>query len=253
MTRADIDRSVRAGMLVRARRDVYLPAELPSDVLQAAQLGGRLDCLSLLRARGIFAHEVTQVHVQFDRGASRLPARGAEVRGHWRESAAPARATHAPLREALVQSASCQPPRSFIASLDSAWNRGLIGAPDVRHVFQLLPRRFGRLERVVDASAESGPETIVRLMLRSLGLRWRSQVRIPRVGRVDFVVENRLIIECDSRAHHSSWEAQREDRRRDRVAADAGYFTLRLITEEILYKPDAVRAAITGLKPRLRR
>ncbi|WP_440589480.1 DUF559 domain-containing protein [Microbacterium testaceum] len=73
------------------------------------------------------------------------------------------------------------------------------------------------------------------------------------MGRVDFVVEKWLIIECDSKAHHSSWEAQREDRRRDRAAAAAGYFTLRLIAEDILYRPETVRAAIAGLAPRLRR
>ncbi len=94
---------------------------------------------------------------------------------------------------------------------------------------------------------------MVRLMLRSLGLCWEAQVSIPLVGRVDFVVEKWLIIECDSKTHHSSWDAQREDRRRDRAAAAAGYLTLRFIAEEILYKPDSVRAAIAGLKTRLLR
>ncbi|MFJ4158821.1 DUF559 domain-containing protein [Microbacterium testaceum] len=105
----------------------------------------------------------------------------------------------------------------------------------------------------MDRSAESGPETIVRLMLRSLGLRWEAQVRIPLVGRVDFVVAKWLIIECDSKAHHSSWDAQREDRRRDRAAAAAGYGTLRLLAEDILYRPDTVQAAIAGLASRHRR
>ena len=140
-----------------------------------------------------------------------------------------------------------------MASIDSAWNAGLISEDGVTEVFHLLPRRFRRLRRLVDPSAESGPETLVRLALRGLGLRWESQVRIPRVGRVDFVVERRLIIECDSRAHHSSWDAQREDRRRDRDAAAQGFFTLRLIAEDILYRPETVRAAIAGLAPRLRR
>jgi very-short-patch-repair endonuclease len=253
MTRAEIARSIHVGTLLRARRDTYLRAGVSADVLNAVQLGGRLDCLSLLDARGIFAHDRALLHVQFERAASRLPARGGAVRGHWRSSVAAPRATHAPLLEALVQSASCQPPRSFVASLDSAWNMGLNDERDVHEIFQLLPYRFRRLQPLVDPSAGSGPETLVRLMLRALGLRWRSQVHIPGVGRVDFVVEKWLIIECDSKAHHSSWEAQREDRRRDRAAAAAGYVTLRLIAEEILYEPDAVRAAIAGLKSRLRR
>lgn len=253
MTRAGIDRSIRAGTLLRARRDTYLPAGVPDDVLRAVRLGARLDCLSVLRAYGVFTHDRDRLHVQVDRGASRLPPRDVDVRAHWRSSAAHPRATHTPLVEALVQSATCQPPRSFVAALDSAWNAGLIAEDDVAEAFQLLPRRFRRLRHLVDPSAESGPETLVRLTLRSLGLRWDAQVQIPHVGRVDFVVEKWLIIECDSKAHHSTWEAQREDRRRDRAAAAAGYFTLRLIAEDILYRPETVRAAIAGLAPRLRR
>jgi very-short-patch-repair endonuclease len=39
------------------------------------------------------------------------------------------------------------------------------------------------------------------------------------VGRVDFLVEGWLIIECDSKAHHEGWDKQRRDRRRDLAAA----------------------------------
>lgn len=252
-TRASIDRLLRQGELLRARRDVYLPATASEEVLRAVQLGGRLDCLSLLAARGVFVHTATGLHVQFDRQASRLPPRDRDTHAHWRRSAAAPRDTETPLVDALAQSATCQPPRSLIASLDSAWHRGVVDEKQIGEVFARLPRRFRRLHRLVDRSAESGPETLVRLILRSLGLRWQAQVTIPTVGRVDFVVEGWLIIECDSRAHHSSWEAQRADRRRDRAAAEAGYVTLRLIAEDILYAPDSVRAAVAGLRPRSRR
>ena len=137
--------------------------------------------------------------------------------------------------------------------MDSAWHQSLITEADVGDVFQRLPRRYQRLRSLLDPSAESGPETLLRLILRSLGLRWRTQVSIPDVGRVDFLVEGWLIIECDSRAFHSSWDAQRADRRRDRAAAAAGFLTLRRTAEEILYRPDAVRASIAGLRHRLKR
>ncbi|MDQ1123026.1 DUF559 domain-containing protein [Microbacterium trichothecenolyticum] len=253
MTRTDIESSIRSGLMRRARRDTYLPGDVPNDLLRAVQLGGRLDCLSLLAVSGVFAHDTSRLHVQFDRGASRLPPRGPETCAHWRPSSAPARETATPLVEALAQSAACQPPRSLIASLDSAWHQRLLDEAGVGEVFQRLPRRYRRLRPLLDPSAESGPETLLRLILRSLGLRWSSQVFIEGVGRVDFVVEGWLIIECDSKAHHSSWDAQRADRRRDRAAAAAGFLTLRLMAEEIMYAPDAVRASIAGLSPRLRR
>lgn len=84
-------------------------------------------------------------------------------------------------------------------------------------------------------------------MLRSLGLSFEVQVAIPGVGIVDFVVEGWLIIECDSEAHHSSWNAQRRDRRRDQEAAALGYATYRPIAEDIMWNPDSVLAALRGL------
>ncbi|MGN8553563.1 UNVERIFIED_CONTAM: endonuclease domain-containing protein [Microbacterium sp. SLM126] len=66
------------------------------------------------------------------------------------------------------------------------------------------------------------------------------------MGRVDFVVEGRLIVECDSRAHHSDWNQQRTDYRRDLAAAQQGFVTLRLMAEDILYRPDEVFLALRG-------
>lgn len=118
---------------------------------------------------------------------------------------------------------------------------------ELDELFAALPNRYRALRPLLDPRAESGTETLVRLILRALGLRFEVQVDIRGVGRVDFVVQGWLIIECDSRAHHSDWEAQRRDRRRDLAAAEAGYVTLRLLAEDILWNPARVRAAITGV------
>ena len=72
------------------------------------------------------------------------------------------------------------------------------------------------------------------------------QVEIDGVGRVDLVVDGWLVVECDSRAHHRTPEAQLRDRARDRAAAARGYVTLRLLAEDILFHPEAVLAALRG-------
>ena len=56
-----------------------------------------------------------------------------------------------------------------------------------------------------------------------------------------------LILECDSRAFHSEWSVQRNDRRRDLEAARQGYLTLRVIAEDVFSRPDAVREAVAAL------
>ncbi|MCY1159280.1 MAG: hypothetical protein MOP51_2305, partial [Citricoccus sp.] len=49
------------------------------------------------------------------------------------------------------------------------------------------------------------PESLMRLILCDLGVEFSLKVKIVGVGRVDFVVDGFLIIECDSKAFHQGW------------------------------------------------
>lgn len=147
----------------------------------------------------------------------------------------------------MLQAVRCQPVRAALATLDSALHLGVLRPDDLDELFRALPRRHAVLHKLIDSRAESGTETLVRLMLRTLGAKFDVQVTIPGVGRVDFVVEGWLIVECDSRAFHSGWEEQRRDRRRDQHAAALGYATFRPIAEDIMWNPGAVQAAMAGL------
>jgi hypothetical protein len=70
------------------------------------------------------------------------------------------------------------------------------------------------------------------------------------IGRVDFVYKAaRLVVEADSRRHHSSWEEIEADRRRDARLMAAGWSVLRVTWTELTMEPDLVVAAIrTQLK-----
>ncbi|MEU1972305.1 DUF559 domain-containing protein [Microbacterium sp. NPDC019599] len=246
-TARDITVAVRDGRLLRPRRGRYLPAQTHADVQRAATQGGRLDCVSMLRLFGVFVLESSATHVQVDQHATRLPQPGAGIVRHWRVSAAARDALLTPVVEALVQAVRCQQPRAAIATLDSAWHIGVIDQHGIAQVFAALPRRFRRLRPLLDPRAESGTETLARLMLRSLGVRPELQVEIDRVGRVDLVVDGWLIIECDSEAHHADWKQLKADRRRDAMAAAQGYTTVRLLAEDILYHPDWVLGVLKDI------
>ncbi len=196
---------------------------------------------------GVFVLEDHELHIQVTVGASRLPPRPPGVKCHWRETKAGRQDLHADLIEALAQSCRCQEPRAAVATLDSAWHLGLIGEGDLTEIFGRLPTRFRGLRGLLDPRSESGPETIMRLMLRMMGCGIEIQPVVRGVGRVDFIVDGWLIIECDSEAHHSGWDAQKRDRRRDLAAAALGYTTVRPIAEDILYHRDEVFASIRAV------
>ncbi|MCK6066728.1 MULTISPECIES: type IV toxin-antitoxin system AbiEi family antitoxin domain-containing protein [Microbacterium] len=246
-TKVQLRAMVDLGRLIRVRQGRYAPGDLPAPLLEAARLGGRLDCVTLLALLGVFVRSVATLHVQFDNGASRLPPRPVEAVPHWRPSTGASHTLAADIIEALAQAVRCQAPRDAVATLDSAWHLGVVDEADIAGIFARLPLRYRALRGLLDKRSESGPETLMRLLLRALGCRVDVQVRIPTVGRVDLVIDGWLIVECDSRAYHEGWEAQRRDRRRDLAAAALGYTTVRPVAEDILFRYEDVVAAMKAV------
>lgn len=258
MSWRQIASAIEHGRLTRLRRDRYALPGVDADVAEAVRIGGRLSCLSLLAAIGVFVHRRDALHVHLVPESSRIrkPA-SAQTKLHWRAwsgLAAPLHVTH--LVDALTLAIRCQSPRAAIATLDSVLHHGLLTGDQLTAIFDALPARFTPLLALVDASAESGPETFMRLILRAMGIAFETQVRIAGVGRVDFLVDGWLIIECDSREFHEGWDQQVEDRRRDMAAARLGYLTIRPLASDIMGSDASVRDAVTQVirvwGPRLR-
>lgn len=241
-TGRQITDAVRDGRLLRLRRDHYLPRDTDPQVCAAVQWGGRLDCVSLLRLLGVFVRERAGLHIQLAPDASRTPRPEAstEIVRHWRPTSSAADDVLVPVREALCAAVRCQRPRDAVATLDSAWHLGAVDEDGLADVFAHVPGRYRSLRPLLDQRAEAGTETLVRLMLRSLGCHVDLQVRIDGVGRVDLLVDGWLVIECDSRSHHGSWGNHKRDRRRDAAAIGLGFTTLRLLAEDILFRPEWV-------------
>ncbi len=239
--------AITDGVLIRARRDAYLDGSVDAATRVAGEVGGQLACVSELARRGVFVLERGGLHVRMHARNGRVRRTPAGLRVHWTGGDG-SRAANVPIIDALVEAMRCQPPIEAIATLDSALHRGLIDEPALAEVRQRLPKRLRVLCKLVDARAEAGGESIMRLLLRKLGCQVESQVEIPGVGRVDFLVDGWLIVECDSQAHHSTWEHQRRDRRRDQAAAARGYATFRPIAEDIFWNREVVVAALKGLQ-----
>lgn len=252
LTPWQLRRALAEGRLIRLRRDRYVSASSAMDAQagEAVRVGGRLACVSLLALLEVFVRSSSVLHVHVARNASRhrVPSGAVPMRLHWQRLVAEPASRHAvSIADAVRCGILCQTPRDAVATLDSVLHQGLMRWDELHALVRTLPARYGVLMSLTDARAESGTESLVRLMLRHLGADVDVQVQIPTVGRVDLVVDGWLIVECDSREFHEGWERQRADRRRDIAAARLGYTTIRPLAEDVLYAPDELFQALAAV------
>lgn len=163
------------------------------------------------------------------------------------------------VQAADVDGLACVPPAIAIAQvalehghvpglvcLDRALQRRLITADACAEAGDLLSlgkgarRRLSAVLQSADPSCESVGETRTRVLLMDLGLEVHSQVNITDdrglVGRVDFLVGERVVIEFDGMVKYGGSDGRRalqsEKSREDRLR-DAGYVVVRLVWSDL--------------------
>ncbi|MEO5533778.1 MAG: hypothetical protein ABIR17_01435 [Pseudolysinimonas sp.] len=249
LTRGWTDGRIRAavgrGDLVRIRPGHFAESSLDIPTVRAIRVGGRLACVSALRHHGIWVLDGDQIHVHVAGNAARLRTDGLNARVHWRPLVEPTASDSVGVVDALIQASGCLPHREWIASVDSAIHLGLLTASGLAAISRSLPKRLRKTLRLVDGRAESGLESIERVIAVELGFRVRPQVRFAGVGRVDLVVENWVVIETDGTAFHDVSLAPR-DRSRDARLAAAGRTVLRPGYSLVVYDQPAVARQLIG-------
>ncbi|BBH16741.1 hypothetical protein Back2_10280 [Nocardioides baekrokdamisoli] len=217
------------GRLVRIRPGWFHDSSAHADAIEAARLGGVLTATSGSRHHGVWTLADDKLHVLVARNASRVRPeriRSREICLHWAGGPIEREPPVATPLQIVLDSARCQPRHVAVALADSALNRGLLRLEE-------LEVAAPRLAGWCDGTAESGTESIVRVGLRRLGIAVRTQVQIDDVGRVDLVVGDRLVIECDSAAFHDGYTSKR-DYERDRELVRQGYLSLRFKYHEVV-------------------
>lgn len=231
VTQAALTHAVCSGELMRVRRGWYAAPDAPADAVAAVASGGRLTCEAALLRHGVWCLRKGDPHVALDPGARHAPG----ILFHSARTRAPRGADPAvdSVLEALERLARCAPRVAFVVAADSALQQGVVTRGQLDTVLGGTVRG-DRLLAAIDGSCESGVESIVRLALRRRRVRMRPQVTIPGVGRVDLVVGDRLVIECDGFEWHGTRRAFEEDRRRDLALAARGYHPVRLTYSRVL-------------------
>ena len=255
-TRRGLASAVHSGSIVRVRQGWFALKGTHPILLEAVRVGGRLTGLSALELQGFWSYPTDDLHVAVHPHDARLRTRLDKTRRladspepatcvHWREHAAGSRFMLAPV-ECLADVIACQTPDVVTAVADSVlfkrprlvaeWNELVAGAAQC-HQSHLA---------AVDGVCESGTESIFWFRTKKFGLTIARQVHIPGIGRVDFRVGPKLIIEVDGAAYHTDPVAFHRDRHRDAVLSALGYRVLRFSYRQVLYAWPEVEAALVG-------
>ena len=248
MTRAELRQAVRAGTLRPVRRGWYATDSAHHLVVQAVSAGGVLSCVSALALRGVWIPETCRntTHVRATETAHRT-SKTRFCRQHGRPQAEDGSVDDVPtsLRHAI----RCLDEESIVIMLDSILNLRLLSFEEITELLRDCP---GDVRALLDKTdrAESGTETMVRLRLRARNLGLTPQVTIPGIGRVDFLVGHRLIIEVDGAAFHLSAHQYERDHHRDLVAHALNYIPLRLTYAQVVYEWEECESMILAITRR---
>ncbi|RRD05439.1 hypothetical protein EII34_06825 [Arachnia propionica] len=233
MSRREFDDAVAVGNLKRLDRCHYALPEAEADVVSAVTAGAALACASVLRLHGLDTWNDTDLHLQLPRYGRRtrpipegalICERGEATSRHLAQS----------LDQALVSMARHHTTEQLVVALDSALQCRLRTRAELHSLLQGAGRRVNQALQLATGTAESPLESVLRFRLARSRIRSAPQVVIPGVGRVDLLVEGRMILEADGRQWHQDPNSFDNDRRRDREALLRGYVTLRVTHRQLM-------------------
>ncbi|QOT15634.1 endonuclease domain-containing protein [Paenarthrobacter sp. YJN-5] len=157
----------------------------------------------------------------------------------------------ASVEDTVLHALTCLCAEDAIAGAQSAIKKFGLSRDLLRS--ELQARYFGTARRrleMADGVSESVPEISARLLFEAEGLKFRRQVRIEGVGRVDTLIDEWLIVEVNGYQFHSSRSAWRKDMARLNAAQARGYHLLSYAPEQIWNSPEHVMAEIRGFLAR---
>lgn len=230
----------------RIRRSWIVTPDCPSSRKRAASVGGRATCVSAAQNIGLWTPTREDDHVWVPRSASRLDETG--MRLHRATAPVPMVRTDPlePTVNVLFHVARCLPPVDGLAVWESALRTKRVDA-DTLAAVAWRSVRASRFSRVATFLSDSGLETHFRELMLTIGVRPRQQVWIDG-HPVDALIGERLAIQIDGFAFHSSPADRRRDLRQDARLILRGYTVLRFDYVQILFEPayvvDAVRLAM---------
>lgn len=250
LTRSALARAVSSRTILRVRPGVFAAPGARRQLVDAAAHGGALTCGSALRLHRVWVLDKdAPPHVWVGRNGRVHPHPACACVSHYFNGEATFGVVGA--ETALVHLYRCGGDEAFFASFESAWRKGLLSRAARIRIRDALPSTARWLVDFARRDADSGLESLLRLRMHVLGVQLECQVRIAGVGKVDFVVAGRLIIEVDGKENHDGSPQRHKDLRRDAIASGLGFETLRFDYAQVLHNWPTVQAAILAALARV--
>ena len=257
-SRSSVRAAIQDGLILRVRNGWFAVPDAHPDVIAAVRVGGTATATTVAKLHRLWVVDDDRLHVRVRHSTGRLssPADRAvpldreahRVCVHYSTRGGLDRGRD-PVTHALAEMFACSDEVAVLAAIDSGLEGGALQSQHLDEIRQAMPRTRRALVDMVDPECQSGLETKVRLLLRSKRIRFRAQAFIEAVGRVDFLVGDRLVIEVDGRDFHTGLEFE-TDRRRDLELVLRGYVVLRLSYRQVMHDWERTRAAILELVAR---
>lgn len=244
----DVDRGLRRGVLQRIRHGWFQAPGFMTpnpDVVTAVAAGGVLTGARALALRGAW-----------DPGGPEIPVRAAYVHRIQQRDGVHRVALPQRKNAPIIQSVDSLQVAFQIMVLtsdratctvvgDSLVQRQLLSRDEMQDLVQDYPQSVRSRIARVDGRAESGAETLVRMWLEAENLRFVPQFVVEQLNaRVDFLVEDDVVIEVDSRAHHTGELHYQRDRTRDQQLSALGYRVIRVTYEDVYFNWPAVSQTV---------
>ncbi len=233
--------AISSGALTSVHRGLVGTANADANLRIAMTAGGLITCVSAARELGLWTiKDPAHLHLWTDHG--RQPETVIKHRGRL---VRPGRWGYVGIVDCVLHAIRCRPRLEALVIAESAVRLGRVSKEElVDHLPGTRNNLRRQLVQGIGDDADSPLEVIARDLFRAAGLHVETQVRIQGIGRVDMVVEGRLIVELDGFDFHWDRATFLQDRRRNNAGILSGLPTLRYVYEDLVFTPERVVAEV---------
>lgn len=201
--------TVVAGGIIRIRKGWYANLEVAPDAVRAFRVGGSLDCVSAAEYHGLWVPDHSGLHLAVPRRASRLRTADDfrkrlavhpddQVFVHWMRRDPVGDRQAVTVLECIPQVFDCQGAEAGFVVLESALRNGRLDTIERHLLIDLLDAADRSVARLATADSASGTESMVKLRLTGLRIRFVQQALLAGA----WPVVERAILAALSRGDH---------------------------------------------------